>query len=278
MPWKESTQVQARVRFIQDWLAGDYESIAALCVAHGVSRKTGYKWLERFKGGGLTSLADRPKRWRSHPHTTPATMVEQIVAARKRHPSWGPKKLHVWLEGKGYEPPSKSTIGAVLKREGCVKPRRRRERARDYADGLAAQDAPNAVWAADFKGWFKLKSGTKCDPLTVSDGFSRYLLRCEALQHPDELACREVFDSLFREFGLPHVLRTDNGTPFSGRFGIGSLPVWWVKLGIRSVGFGKPRHTQVVVSEVGEQPVGWIFGVRVARVATDAAPLGFVLE
>jgi transposase InsO family protein len=236
--------VQARVRFIEEWLADEYESWAALCAAHGVSRKTGYKWLARFKGGGTAGLADRPKRWKSHPQTTDTTMVEMIVGTRRRHPSWGPKKLHVWLERRGYEPPAVSTIGAILKREGCVKPRRRRERTQDYANGLAAQDAPNAVWAADFKGWFPLKSGMKCYPLTISDGFSRYLLRCEALQHPDELACKEVFDGLFREFGLPTVLRTDNGTPFSGRFGISALSVWWVKLGIRPERIQRGKPTQ----------------------------------
>jgi len=171
-------------------------------------------------------------------------MVEQIVALRRKHPSWGPKKLGSWLSAKGYEPPCASTIGAILKREGCVRPRRRRERAGDYSDGLAAQDAPNAVWAADFKGWFRLKTGKKCYPLTVSDGFSRYLLRCEALEHPDELACREAFDALFCEYGLPMVLRTDNGTPLSGRYGISSLSVWWVKLGIRPERIQRGKPTQ----------------------------------
>jgi len=244
MPWKESTQVEARVRFIEDWLAAEYESIAALCTKHGVSRKTAYKWIARFKAGGLPELADRSTRWRSHPQSTARKMVEVIVSARKAHPSWGPKKLHVWLEGRGYEPPAKSTIGAILHREGCVRPRRRRERPREYTDGLAPQNAPNDVWAADFKGWFPLKSGMKCYPLTISDGFSRYLLRCEALQHPDELACIEVFEGLFSEFGLPRVLRTDNGTPFSGKFGLSNLSVWWVKLGVRPERIQRGKPTQ----------------------------------
>lgn len=244
MPWKESTQVEARRRFVEDWLTGEFESVAALCVAHGVSRKTGYKWIARFKEGGTAALADQSKRWHSHPQTTPAIMVEQIVALRRKHPSWGPKKLRTWLSGKGYDPPCPSTIGAILKREGCVKPRRRRERPGEYSDGLTAQDAPNAVWAADFKGWFRLKNGKKCYPLTVSDGFSRFLLRCEALEHPDDLACREAFDGLFREHGLPTVLRTDNGTPFSGRYGVSSLSVWWVKLGIQPERIQRGKPTQ----------------------------------
>lgn len=251
MPWKAITQVQARVRFIEDWLAGSYESVAVLCRAHGVSRKTGYKWLERFKGGGRPALNDQPTRWRNHPHTTAPEVVEMVVGARKRHPTWGPRKLQASLLGRGYKSPASSTIGAILTREGCIVPKKRKERTGEYCDGLAAQDAPNAVWAADFKGWFKLLTGAKCYPLTVSDGYSRYLLRCDALAHPDEEACRVAFDALFKENGLPQVLRTDNGTPFSGRFGISSLSIWWVKLGItpERIQRGKPtqngRHERI---------------------------------
>ena len=159
MPWKETTQVQERIKFIEDWLADEYESMAAVCAAHGVSRKTGYKWLERFKGGGLTAMHDQPRRWRTHAQATPRDMVELIVGIRRVHPTWGPRKLRVWLTSKGYDPPAASTIGAILKREGCVRPKRRRAGAGEYSDGLSAQDAPNEVWGADFKGWFKLTSG-----------------------------------------------------------------------------------------------------------------------
>jgi hypothetical protein len=125
-----------------------------------------------------------------------------------------------------------------------VVPKRRQERTGEYSDGLSTQDSPNAVWGADFKGWFKLSTGAKCYPLTVSDGYSRYLLRCDALAHPDEEACRVAFDGLFKEYGLPQVLRTDNGTPFSGRFGISSLSVWWVKLGIKPERIQRGKPTQ----------------------------------
>jgi transposase InsO family protein len=244
MPWKEITEVEARVRFVEDWLSKSFESVAVLCRAHGVSRKTGYKWLERFREGGTPGLRDQPRRWRSHPHTTAADVVELVVGTRKRHPTWGPRKLKAWITGRGYECPSASTIGAILAREGFIAPTRRKERAGEYSDGLTAQDAPNAVWGADFKGWFKLRTGAKCYPLTVSDGYSRYLLRCDALAHPDEEACRKAFDGLFREHGLPHVLRTDNGTPFSGRFGISALSVWWVKLGIKPERIQRGKPTQ----------------------------------
>jgi putative transposase len=161
MPWKETTQVQARVRFVEDWLAKEYESLAVLCRVHGVSRKTGYKWVGRFKEGGRPALNDRPKRWRSHPHTTARDVVELVVGTRKRHPTWGPRKLQAWLLGRGWECPSASTVGAILKRQGCVVPKRRHPRTGEYSDGLSAQDSPNAVWGADFKGWFKLSTGAK---------------------------------------------------------------------------------------------------------------------
>jgi transposase InsO family protein len=244
MPWKESTQVQARVRFIEDWLAKEHESLAVLCRVHGVSRKTGYKWVGRFKQGGRPELNDRSRRWRSHPQTTAPDTVELVVGTRKRHPTWGPRKLRAWILERGYRCPSASTVGEILKREGYVVPKRRKARTGEYSDGLTAQDAPNAVWGADFKGWFRLSTGAKCYPLTVSDGFSRYLLCCDALAHPDELACRDAFDALFKKYGLPQVLRTDNGTPFSGVFGVSSLSVWWVKLGIKPerIQRGKPSQ------------------------------------
>lgn len=142
---KESTQAEARVRFIDEWLAEEHESIAKLCEAHGVSRKTGYKWITRFREKGLSGLADEPIRWKKHPGTTPTAMVEQIVVLRKKHPTWGPKKIVEYLSRKGYKPPAKSTIGAILLREACIRPKRRRERPSDYSDGLTSQDEPNAV-------------------------------------------------------------------------------------------------------------------------------------
>jgi transposase InsO family protein len=222
----------------------EHESLAVLCRVHGVSRKTGYKWVGRFKQGGRPALNDRSRRWRSHPQTTAPDTVELVVGTRKRHPTWGPRKLRAWILRRGYQCPSASTVGAILKREGYVVPKRRTARTGEFSDGLTAQDSPNAVWGADFKGWFRLSTGAKCYPLTVSDGYSRYLLCCDALAHPDEKACLEAFDALFKKYGLPQVLRTDNGTPFSGVFGVSSLSVWWVKLGIKPerIQRGKPSQ------------------------------------
>jgi len=244
MPWKVTSAMEERRRFAAAKIAGEYESFAELCRAFGISRKTGYKWWARFEEGGLEALYDRSHRVRSHPFTTDPVMVEIIVAARKVHPTWGAPKLHAWLKAKGYKPPASSTIGEILRREGLIRPKKRRPRPGEFHDGLSAQDRPNAVWSADFKGWFKLKTGRKIYPLTITDGYSRFLIRCQALEHPDALASKEVFESAFGEFGLPEVLRTDNGTPFSGIHGISALSVWWVRLGIKPERIQRGKPTQ----------------------------------
>lgn len=237
--------MQEKESFIADWMAKEYLSFAELCDRYGVSRKTGYKWVGRFKEDGLKGLLERPRGCPSHPLRTSDEMTRQLIALRHKHPAWGPKKLCAWLRARGYSPPAPSTVGAILVREGLVKPRKKRApRPGDYSSPLASQDRPNAVWAVDFKGWFRLATGAKCYPLTVSDGYSRYLLGCDALDHPDEQSCREAFEKLFDQYGLPSVIRSDNGTPFSGRFGISTLSVWWVKLGIRPerIERGKPSQ------------------------------------
>ncbi len=150
MPWEVTSAMNERSRFIEAKLRGEHESMAELCRAFGVSRKTGYKWWERFEQGGTAALHDRSRRWQSHPHSTDPVMVEMIVATRRAHPTWGPKKLYAWLMGKGYSPPAPSTIGVILRKEGCIRPRRKRARPGEFNDGLSAQDVPNAVWSADF--------------------------------------------------------------------------------------------------------------------------------
>lgn len=250
MPWKETDPVTERIKFIEDWLSRKY-SMTELCTKHEVSRKTGYKTIKRFKQGGVPALYDQSRAARGRPNATDDMMVKVVVGARRRHPNWGPKKLCALLKRQGYAPPAPSTIGGILKREGLVYARRRKPRPGSYFDGLSAQDAPNDVWAADFKGHFKLGDGKRCYPLTISDGFSRFLLRCQALEHPDELSSFEVFEAAFCEFGRPYVIRTDNGTPFSARNGISTLSVWWVELDMlpERIERGKPtqngRHERI---------------------------------
>lgn len=224
-----------RVMFIADYLQDD-EPFSELCARARISRKTGYKWVERYQVLGVKGLVDRSRAPLSRPHTVPATVVEKIVAVRRRHPRWGPRKLLVVLRRQ--EPtsvwPAVSTVGEILKHQGLVRRRRRRRYSAPYADRLADYAAPNAIWCADFKGHFPV-ADVRCHPLTIMDGFSRYLLRCEPLRRPLSAPVQKVFESTFREYGLPQTIRTDNGPPFStlAPGGLSRLAVWWIRLGIR---------------------------------------------
>ncbi|MGB8222232.1 MAG: integrase core domain-containing protein [Polyangiales bacterium] len=243
MPWKVTEPMQERIKFIEEWLTTRH-TMVDLCRKYGVTRKTGYKWVQRFKDGGTPSLCDASRAPLLHPNAIEETMVELVIGIRRRHPQWGPKKLRARLLQQGYHPPAASTIGGILRREGLVGAKRRRPRPGCFADGLSPQDQPNALWAADFKGHFKLKDGRKCYPLTISDGYSRFFLRCEALEHPDEMSSFEVFDAAFCEYGLPLVMRTDNGVPFSATYGISALSAWWVELGVRPERIARGKPTQ----------------------------------
>lgn len=224
-----------RVKFIARYLQ-DEESFTSLCTASGISRKTGYKWVDRYETGGVAALADQSRASRSHPHAVGEDIIELILAARRRHPRWGPRKLLARV--RRLEPtrawPAASTVGDILRRHGMVRPRRRRRCSAPYAERLAAYTAPNAIWCADFKGHFPV-GGARCHPLTIMDGFSRYLLRCQGLARPLSAPVHQVFESAFREFGLPAAIRTDNGAPFStlAAGGLSRLAVWWIRLGIR---------------------------------------------
>jgi transposase InsO family protein len=235
MPWARTDQMSERVKFVAAHLRGE-DSFTDLCQDFGISRKTGYKWLQRFEAEGPTALKDRSRAPHRHPQATPEHIVEAIVSLRRRHPRWGPKKLGVVLLRRHPRMllPATSTIGEILKRGGLVRPRRRIRRSSPYGERLRQYDAPNAVWCADFKGHFGI-GGDRCYPLTISDGFSRYLLRCQALRRPLYRCVRPVFESAFREYGLPRAIRTDNGPPFSSLApgGLSQLAVWWVRLGIR---------------------------------------------
>jgi transposase InsO family protein len=224
-----------RVKFVAAYL--EYEvRFTDLCRDFGVSRKTGYKWVRRYEADGAGALEERSRAPHTHPNAVPANAVQAILSIRRRHPRWGPRKLRVIL--KRQQPrlalPAASTIGDLLKRHGLVRKRRRIRRSSPYGDRLRQYDAPNAVWCADFKGGFPV-GGERCQPLTISDGFSRYLLRCQALRHSLHRYTQRVFESAFCEYGLPRAIRTDNGPPFStlAPGGLSRLAVWWIRLGIR---------------------------------------------
>ncbi|HUU21504.1 MAG TPA: IS481 family transposase [Phycisphaerae bacterium] len=236
MPWKETCAVEQRMRFVVEWERGEV-AVAVLCRQYGISRKTAYKWLKRFDEGSLAALADRRRAPVAHPNRVEPEVERRIIEARMAHPTWGPKKLRVVLERGAPDDrwPACSTIGEILKRRGLVHPRRRRHRTPPYTEPFAAADRPNAVWCADFKGWFRTGDGSRCDPLTVTDAHSRYLLRCQGLRETGFASVQPVFESVFRAHGLPWAIRTDNGAPFASRsvLGLSHLSVWWLKLGIR---------------------------------------------
>ena len=247
MTWRASDAMSERVKFIGLLRSGE-RTLSGLCREFGISRPTGYKWAERFEEEGAEGLKERSRAPAHRPQETSAEVQEVLVQARRRHPSWGPRKLKAWLEERPGTPelPAASTIGDILQRAGLVKPRRlRRQLPLPVGPYTPQVSRPNEEWAADFKGQFLMGCGTYCYPLTISDGFSRYLLEIRALRDTCAGGARKGFERAFRTYGLPEAIRTDNGSPFAsialGR--LSSLSIWWLKLGIRPVTI-RPSHPQ----------------------------------
>lgn len=239
MPWRTSDLVTIREEFVREAQSGRHP-VAALCNAYGISERTGHKWLNRFKEEGRPGLSDRSHAPHETPHKMSSEVRREILALREKHPTWGPKKLRVILRGRLPERhwPAASSIGELLRREGCVqRPRRRNSGVGLPIDsGLTVPQKPNDVWTTDFKGEFLLTSREYCYPLTTQDMLSRYLIGTTALSSTASLPVRITFTRHFEEFGLPLVMRTDNGVPFASPTAIGrlsKLSVWWIRLGIR---------------------------------------------
>lgn len=215
------------------------EKVAALCREYGVSRETGHKWVKRFKERGYEGLEEQSRRPKSTPLASAEELVIATVQAREAHPRWGPYKLHVLLRRRfGEQTPSKRTIARILQRANQVRERRRRAPLSvvERAPSVVAY-APNDVWTVDFKGWWRTLNGERCEPLTVRDAASRYLLAVVACS-TKKRDVRPIFERLFRRHGVPKVIQCDNGTPFiavRARAGLSSLSAWWVSLGIRVV-------------------------------------------
>lgn len=236
MPWKETCVMDERVAFIAACLAAE-ESMAELCRSRGISRKTGYKWLERYRDGGTEALVEHSRAPLTHPHAIGPEMARLLIEARMRHRNWGARKLLAWLAGRHARSdwPAPSTVSDLLKNSGLVNARRRRRHATPAGGPLIAAHGPNETWCADFKGCFFTGDAGRCDPLTISDAHSRFLLRCQAVAKTDGEHVRAIFEACFRQFGLPVSLRTDNGPPFAstGLGGLTRLSVSWLRLGIR---------------------------------------------
>ncbi len=216
-------------------------AVTELCAAFGISEKTGHKWLKRYQQEGRSGLADRSHAPHSLAHKVGGEMSREIIALRMEHPTWGAKKLRARLESEfpHITWPAASTIGDVLKREGIIGRSRRRKSSlagTPIDASLTAAAAPNDVWTTDFKGEFRLGNGLYCYPLTVQDASSRFMIDCTGLYSTASVPVKIIFTRLFSRFGLPQVIRSDNGVPFCSPLALGglsTLAVWWIRLGIR---------------------------------------------
>src|SRR5271169_66073 len=235
MPWRASSVMEERARFVLERERGEY-SMSELCAIYGVSRDTGYTWWRRYQQAGLRELCERSRAPRWHPKQTAAEIEAAVLELRRAHMRWGARKLKRVLERERPETnwPAASTMGTMLAREGLVIARRKRRKTEPYSRPFAAATEPNRVWCVDFKGWFRTQDGERMDPLTVSDAHSRYLLRCQAVEKTDTARVQAIFEAAFREYGMPQAIRSDNGAPFASRAiaGLSRLAVWWMKLGI----------------------------------------------
>ena len=235
LPWKQTSVLSERMRLVERYALGE-ESLAELSRQLGISRKTAYKTIRRHDVYGELGLLDLSRAPHHRPNATAPELAERIIEMKQEYPLWGPKKIIARLRhiepGKPW--PAPSTAGSILDRAGLVKCRRRRRRSAPWSEPFSDAVKPNDVWSIDFKGWFRTVDGTRIDPITAQDASSRYLLVCDGLERPRGPEARRSLERAFREYGLPRVIRSDNGPPFAS-VGLGSLSplsVWWIKLGI----------------------------------------------
>jgi transposase InsO family protein len=248
MPWRETSVMDERLRFVARLLEG--EGMSEVCRDFGISRKTGYKIFNRYKEDGLEALTDRSRRPVRYANQLPEPIEAMIVRCKQDKPHWGARKIRELLVRRlagDVRIPARSTVHAVLDRYGLVSQARKRNRA-NKAVGTALSTAvgPNDLWFADFKGEFKLGDGRYCYPLTITDQASRYLLCCEAFENTRERGVFDAFVRVFLERGLPLAIRSDNGLPFAspnGLYNLSKLSVWWLRLGIAFERI-RPGHPQ----------------------------------
>jgi putative transposase len=249
MPWSQTDPMSERLRFVTT-LRKHKSTFRSLCAAFGIAPKTGYKWLHQFEAAGPTGLQDRSRRPKSNSRAISAAVADRLIELRLEDPTLGPKKLVAWLKAHepGWELPAPSTVGELLKRHGLVTARRRSRPQRPRREPLRHATHPNAVWSMDYKGWFRLGDGSRCDPLTITDGFSRYLICCKAGTAVGDTVASDVWAELeraFREFGMPSAIRVDNGQPWAapkGQLGITKLAVRILKadIALERIDPGKP--------------------------------------
>jgi len=236
MPWKETVAMNERIKFISNYLEKSFDTFSELCVFYGVSRKTGYKYVKQFEASGLDGLKEVSKAPHQHGLKTSAWIEETILAVRKKHANWGGKKIYNWLHQEYPKTnwPAKSTIDDILKRHGCVRKRRVRSHVAPYTKPFSLCTSANDVWSMDFKGQFYLGNKKRCYPLTATDNFSRYLLDIRAFDGISSLKTKKAHELLFKTYGSPKAIKSDNGVPFAstGIAGLSQLSLWLIKLGV----------------------------------------------
>lgn len=235
MPFKETCVSDETLRFVTAYLSGE-ETMVDLCGRFGISRTWGYELVRRYRASGVSGLAPRSRAPQRHGRAMASEVAAAILDLRCERPNWGPKKLRAVLQRRQPDQvwPAASTIGDLLRRHGLSQARRRRRRALPLSRPFAPVQGPNDLWCIDFKGWFRTGDGQRCDPLTLSDADSRFLLLCRHVR-PDTEGVAPLVEAALRRYGLPLAIRSDNGPPFAGRGagGLSRLAVQWIKLGIR---------------------------------------------
>ncbi len=224
MPWKESRIVDQRLQFLSSYQKEEM-SLSDLCREFGVSRPTGYRWINRYKEVGPEGLLDLSRKPHGCSHATSEVTENAILALRNKHPSWGARKLKARLEM--LQPrvawPAASTFGNILSRAGLTNPKQKKRRTTPYSEPFSAVTAPNQLWCMDFKGYFSTGDGARCDPFTITDAHSRYLIRCQTVLRMDLSQVAAICEAAMHEYGMPTRIRTDNGAPFAGNGLLGSL-------------------------------------------------------
>src|SRR5881397_817077 len=247
MPWNETNAMEQRIQFIRDWLKKTH-CVSDLCALYGISRKSAYKWIDRYMNDGADWAMDRSNAAAVVHNKTPVEVEQALMQMRLRHRTWGARKLlhQVGLEQPQLMLPQESTVCDMLKRNGLITAKPRRRSIGHPGRPSSVVSGPNDSWSADFKGQFKTGDGLYCYPLTVTDNYSRFLLGCQALSSTSVAEAKPVFTRLFKEFGLPRRIRTDNGVPFATNTlaRLSQLSAWWVRLGIlpEFIEPGKPQQ------------------------------------
>ncbi len=277
MPWREVKPMNEKILFVADYLRGG-NSFSVLCSHYGISRKTGYKWVGCYQQKGIDGLSEQSHCPKTPPLETPYPIRQAIIKLRERWKQMGPKKILALLAEQfpGELLSSKTTIYNILNEEGLVKKRHTRRRVPPHPQPFASVHAPNELWSADFEGQFKMCNGIWCYPLTIMDHDSRFLLGCDGFEGTRFLESKQSFMQVFKEYGLPQRIRTDNGTPFASRSagGLSSLSIWWIRLGIipERIKLGRPqqngRHERMhrtLKQAVTQQPPAANFKVQQKR-------------